>query len=216
MDAKSSKRGKIAGAKKLAALKSPPVASSPAEFATGDDRKTPSSTKKRGSASKGMASTQETAAKRSRKGAKQAKIQAKSRAASSKKRIEKLYPSLGDAKRVKRLIEIVKDLPEVEIENPHAEHLAFKVRKKTFAYYVDNHHGDGKVSIWCKNKLPKQKVKLAENPRSFYKPAYLGVCGWIALRLDLATVDWGEAFAILCEAYRLSAPKRLIEQLESE
>jgi hypothetical protein len=43
----------------------------------------------------------------------------------------------------------------------------------------------------------------------FYKPAYLGPRGWVAVRLDLDDVDWDEVAELALDAYRLTAPKRL-------
>jgi hypothetical protein len=33
---------------------------------------------------------------------------------------------------------------------------------------------------------------LAAQPDRFYLPAYIGSKGWVALRLDLAEIDWDE------------------------
>jgi hypothetical protein len=44
----------------------------------------------------------------------------------------------------------------------------------------------------------------------FYKPAYLGPRGWVAVRLDTGDVDWDEVAELALDAYRLTAPKRLL------
>jgi phosphoribosylglycinamide formyltransferase-1 len=55
----------------------------------------------------------------------------------------------------------------------HGSHAAFLVRKKTFAYYLDYHHGDGIVAITCK-VAPGDNLLLAKaQPDGFYLPAYL-------------------------------------------
>ena len=51
--------------------------------------------------------------------------------------------------RVTRLTKICAALPEVTRET-HGSHTSFLVRKKVFVYYMDNHHGDGIVSVSCK------------------------------------------------------------------
>ena len=107
-------------------------------------------------------------------------------------------------------------LPEVDAsaEGRVNEHLAFRVRKKTFAYYLFNHHGDGRIALWCK-ALPGDQGRLVEeDPRRFFVPPYLGPRGWVGTRLDLARVDWGEIAYLLGMAYRMSAPRSLATRLE--
>jgi hypothetical protein len=88
-----------------------------------------------------------------------------------------------------RLTEIALKLPETT-RKTHGSHAQFLVREKTFAYFLDNHHGDGIVAITGK-VLPGDNKALAEaQPRRFYLPAYIGSRGWVALRLDVGKVDW--------------------------
>jgi hypothetical protein len=93
-------------------------------------------------------------------------------------------------------------------------HAAFKVGKKVFAYYLNNHHGDGIVGFSCK-VLPGDNERLIEsNPLKFYMPAYVGPRGWVALRLDRPTVDWREVKELARSSFEQIAPKRLLRQLE--
>jgi len=115
--------------------------------------------------------------------------------------------------RLSRLVEIALALPEAkhEIRGSHAQ---FMVRKKTFAYFLNNHHGDGIVSVACK-VLPGDNEVLAEaQPRRFYLPAYISSRGWVALRLDVGKVDWGEVKDLLLGSYAMIAPRRLAERVE--
>lgn len=117
--------------------------------------------------------------------------------------------------RLRRLTEIALALPETtrQIHGPHAQ---FLVRKKTFAYFLDNHHGDGIVAVTCK-VLPGDNKALAEaQPRRFYLPAYIGFRGWVALRLDVGKIDWEEVRELLLGSYTLVAPKRLATITASE
>ncbi|MBA3430601.1 MAG: MmcQ/YjbR family DNA-binding protein [Actinobacteria bacterium] len=106
-----------------------------------------------------------------------------------------------------KLVEICRSWPEVTSDGD--QHLRFAVRNKTFAYYLDDHHGDGLIALCCKAAPGEQEALLASNPERFYIPSYLGSRGWISLRLDLDDVDWDEVAEIALEAYRLTAPKRL-------
>jgi hypothetical protein len=93
-----------------------------------------------------------------------------------------------------------------ELCNSHA---SFRVRKKTFAYFLNNHHGDGIVAVTCK-VLPGENAALAKaQPKRYYLPAYIGPRGWVALRLDLPKIDWSEVRELLLTSYLLTAPKRL-------
>ena len=117
--------------------------------------------------------------------------------------------------RLSRLTNIALIFPETarEIYGSHAQ---FLVRKKTFAYFLDNHHGDGIVAVACK-VLPGDNKALAEaQPRRFYLPAYIGPRGWVALRLDVGKVDWEEVRELLLSSYTLIAPKRLAALVASE
>ena len=53
--------------------------------------------------------------------------------------------------RREQLVHICAALPEVIISGD--QHLAFLVRKKTFAYYLNDHHGDGRIVLCCKAYL---------------------------------------------------------------
>lgn len=107
-----------------------------------------------------------------------------------------------------RLTEICLALPETA-RGDSGSHAAFLVRKSTFAYFLNDHHGDGIVSVACK-ALPGENAVLAHaQPDRFYLPAYIGPRGWIALRLDTGEVDWDEVAELVGVSYRLIAPKSL-------
>ena len=84
----------------------------------------------------------------------------------------------------------------------------FRVRDKIFAMFTDNHHGDGRVALWCKAPPGVQEVLVGADPRRFYVPPYVGHKGWIGVRLDV-TVDWDEVSDLVKESYLMTAPKRL-------
>jgi len=114
--------------------------------------------------------------------------------------------------RLIRLTEVALTLPETT-RQIYGSHAQFLVRKKTFAYFLNNHHDDGIVAVTCK-VLPGDNKALAEaQPGRFYLPAYIASRGWIALRLDMGKVDWEEVRELLLGSYALVAPKRLAEQV---
>ena len=113
-----------------------------------------------------------------------------------------------------RLTKICLALPEAVREDKN-QHAAFSVRQKIFAYYLNDHHGDGIVSVACK-AFPGDNASLAAaHPKRFYLPAYIGPRGWVALRLDVGTVDWEEAADLLKGSYLMTAPKTLRGQVKT-
>jgi predicted DNA-binding protein (MmcQ/YjbR family) len=117
--------------------------------------------------------------------------------------------------RLTRIAAICSDLPESARANM-GDHAQFTVRKKTFAYFLNNHHGDGIVSI-CTRAFPGENKKLIEaHPRKFYLPAYIGPRGWVALRLDRGKVDWDEVRDLITASYLQVAPKKLAALVEEQ
>lgn len=95
------------------------------------------------------------------------------------------------------------------------DHAAFDVRGKKFACFLNDHHGDGIVSV-CARAFPGENAKLIEaHPRKFYSPAYTGPRGWVGLRLDRGTPDWDEVRDLLTASYLQVAPQKLRAQVES-
>ena len=117
--------------------------------------------------------------------------------------------------RLTRLTKICLALPEATRECMGL-HAGFRIRKKTFAYFLNDHHGDGIVSVACK-ALPGENTALAAaQPDRFYLPAYIGPKGWVALRLDIGKVDWEEVAELVAASYRQIAPKRLVSLLPAQ
>jgi hypothetical protein len=119
-------------------------------------------------------------------------------------------PPAGDPRA--RVLALCGGLPEVTTGGD--QHLAFRVRNKTFAWYLEDHHGDGRVALCCKAAPGEQQALVAADPVRYYRPAYLGPRGWVAVRLDLDEVDWDEVAELALDAYRRTAPKRLLAVLD--
>jgi len=110
--------------------------------------------------------------------------------------------------RLVRLTKICLALPETA-RDFNGQHAGFTVRKKIFAYFLNDHHGDGIVAVACK-VLPGDNAALVEaHPSRFYPPAYIASRGWVALRLDAGKIDWSEVTELVTTSYRLVAPRSL-------
>ncbi len=118
------------------------------------------------------------------------------------------------SERKPRLVEICQTFPEVDIEQAGDQHLAFRIRKKTFAYYLFDHHGDGRVAFCCKSNLSEQRRQVRNDPETFFVPPYLGQKGWIAIRLDSDEIDWEVVEQFARNAYQALAPRKLAAIIE--
>ena len=121
-------------------------------------------------------------------------------------------PSAEDP-RLSRVSRICLAFPDTD-RQLRGDHAQFLVRKKTFAYFLNDHHGDGIVSITGK-VLPGENTALAKaQPERFYLPSYIGPRGWVALRLDVDKIDWEEVTELMKCSYQLLAPKRRTARLK--
>jgi hypothetical protein len=116
--------------------------------------------------------------------------------------------SAAEDRRLTRFTKICLALPEAT-RRMMGRHAGFEVRKKIFAYFLDDHHGDGIVGITCKVLPGDNTALIAADPKRFYMPAYVGPRGWVGLRLDVGEIDWDEVTELVKHSYRLLAPKRL-------
>jgi hypothetical protein len=105
-------------------------------------------------------------------------------------------------------------LPEATEKLSHGAPCFFIRDKKTFVMFMDDHHGDGRLALWCAAPAGVQAAMIDEDPERFFSPPYVGGRGWLGVRLDRRP-DWEEIAAICEEAYRCVAPKKLLAELDS-
>jgi predicted DNA-binding protein (MmcQ/YjbR family) len=115
--------------------------------------------------------------------------------------------------RLIRLTKLCLALPEARRET-QGRHARFHIRSRTFAYFLDDHHGDGIVSVTCKVDQADVPRFLKRDASRFYVPDYLGPKGWIALCLDVKPVDWREVEALVRGSYRRVVPPKLSARVE--
>jgi hypothetical protein len=116
---------------------------------------------------------------------------------------------------LKQVRRICLGLPEVSERLSHGSPSFFVRGKKTLTMFLDDHHGDGILGIWCPAFPGVQEELIESEPDRFYRPPYVGPSGWIGVRLD-REVDWDEVAEIIAESYRKVAPKTLVKQLDAE
>lgn len=86
---------------------------------------------------------------------------------------------------------------------------SFHVRGKMFLSFVDNHHADGRLAVWCKSTFDRQRALVAAAPERYFVPPYVGVKGWIGVRLDQATTDWVELAILVEEGWLSIVPPKI-------
>jgi hypothetical protein len=124
------------------------------------------------------------------------------------KPLPKTDPKLAAAARA-RMEKICAALPESTCEHAR-RHAIFRVRKKVYAYFLDNHDRDAIISACFKATDAERKSLLRSDPKRYYSPPYIGSRGWLAYRLDRGRVDWKDLTARLERSWRSVAPKRLV------
>ena len=114
--------------------------------------------------------------------------------------------------RLERISRLCLALPEA-VRTVRGDHADFRVRKKVFAYFLNDHHGDGIVSVCVKAPPGENARRSSSDPERYYLPAYIGPRGWFGVRLDRPSVDWHEVESLLRLSYCLAAPRRLVAQV---
>ena len=104
-------------------------------------------------------------------------------------------------------------LPEATERLSHGAPTFFVQGKKTFLMYLDHHHDDNGLALWCAAAPGVQQELVGEDPVRFFRPPYVGYRGWVGVRLDI-DVDWDEVTGIVTDSYRAVAPKRLVALLD--
>jgi hypothetical protein len=101
-------------------------------------------------------------------------------------------------------------LPETNERLSHGQPTFFVRDKKTFVMYLDNHHDDGRLALWCAAPEGMQRALVDGAPEHYFVPPYVGHRGWVGVRLD-RDLDWNEIAGAIEEAYLTVAPRKLVE-----
>lgn len=88
----------------------------------------------------------------------------------------------------------------------------FRVKGKTFATYVINHHGDGRIALWLNAPQGAQEHYVKREPKHYFVPPYVGPRGWLGVNLDKG-VSWKTVARLVREAYEKVAPASMTKSL---
>src|SRR5262245_8285511 len=108
---------------------------------------------------------------------------------------------------VERLRAICLALPETTEKIAWGEP-TWRVRGKLFAQLDDHHHGADHLAVWLPAPLGEQEAMVFTDPERFFRPPYVGVRGWVGVRLD-GPVDWSVVSKLVTQAYGMVASPRL-------
>ena len=99
-------------------------------------------------------------------------------------------------------------LPEAE-ERETWETATFRVRNKIFTMFDEKER-----HLWIKSTHDEQQALIAMDPDAFFFSSYVGSKGWIGVVVSKA--DRGEVEDLITEAWRLTAPKRMVAAFDQE
>lgn len=120
---------------------------------------------------------------------------------------------------VERVGELAAALPETSFRTSHGSpgwRVGAENGGKFFAYVSVRHHGEDAVALLVKTSGQDEMANLIETePDLYYRPAYYGASGWIALRLDRPGVDWDHVGEWLARSWRRVAPRRLTRMMDA-
>jgi len=107
-----------------------------------------------------------------------------------------------------RVRKICLSLPETRERASHGAPSFFIRDKVCFVNYMDDHHDDGRLALWCACAPGMREGLVKAEPEHYFVPPYVGVRGWIGVRLDRG-IDWDDVERVIREAYLAVAPKKI-------
>jgi hypothetical protein len=105
-------------------------------------------------------------------------------------------------------------LPETSERLSHSGPAFFIRNKKCFVMFLDDHHSDGRLAIWCAAPDGVQADLVDTDPERFFRPPYVGHMGWIGVQLP--EIEDGELSAICQEAFATVAPPSVLKMWSPE
>jgi hypothetical protein len=103
-------------------------------------------------------------------------------------------------------------LPETTERPSHGAPTFFVRGKRAFVTFHDDHHGDGRLALWCAAPPGVQQLLVEAAPEHFFIPAYVGHRGWLGVRLD-RDLPAAELDGLIEDAYLTVAPASLRDAL---
>jgi hypothetical protein len=99
-----------------------------------------------------------------------------------------------------RIRKMCLSLPETTNRPSHGAPSFFIRDKIGFVNYIDNHHDDGRLALWCACPQGMRDGLVKAESEQYFVPPYVGVRG----------PDWDEVERFIPDAYVTVAPKKLV------
>ena len=116
------------------------------------------------------------------------------------------------ARRLDQVRRISLALPRAVEKVSHGAPVFYIDKGKTFAWFLNDLHGDGIIAVAVKTTGRDEQEMLVETrPDLYYLPPYFAPSGWVGLRLDTGDTDWDHVADRIAMSWELVAPKRLLE-----
>jgi predicted DNA-binding protein (MmcQ/YjbR family) len=115
---------------------------------------------------------------------------------------------------LKRVRELCLSFPETS-EKEAWGGPTFRVKDKMFVMYMDNHHGDGRVALWCNADADERDALVAGDSNRFFVPPYMGPRGWLGMRLD-KRLGWKQIGVLVEESWRRTASPKVLAILDGD
>ena len=81
----------------------------------------------------------------------------------------------------------------------------WRVRGRLFAQLDNHHHGAEHLAVWLPAPLGEQEALVKADPARFFRPPYVGIRGWVGVRID-GRPSWKQVADLVEQAYRHVAP----------
>jgi len=101
---------------------------------------------------------------------------------------------------IERLRQICLGLPETTEKVAWGEP-TWRVKGKLFAQLDNHHHGADHLAVWLPAPLGEQESLIFLDARRFFRPPYVGVRGWVGVRID-GRPNWAQVTTLVKQAYR--------------
>ena len=117
-----------------------------------------------------------------------------------------------ELKLIEKMKKICAKLPEVDVGIDGFGHTTFKVGRKSLVLIGGGGGaGEGRGSLSVKADTTTQQMLVRRGP--WIRTPYIGQHGWVTAWGD-AKLDWTEVADLVHDAWRTSAPKRLLKTMD--
>jgi hypothetical protein len=80
----------------------------------------------------------------------------------------------------------------------------WRVRGRLFAQLDNHHHGAEHLAVWLPAPLGEQEALVKTDPARFFRPPYVGIRGWVGVRID-GRPSWRQVASLVEQAHRYVA-----------